>query len=83
MGIKEKLAKGFDLPSEVAGGYKVTITSGLVEIENYKGIMEYSEGFVKVKMGERTAAMEGEKLEILEMTDDNIQIKGIIKKIEF
>jgi len=83
MKFKEKLAQKLDLPSEVMGSYKITIINNIIEIENFKGILEYKEGFIKLKIGEKIASLSGETLEILEMTDEAIQIKGIIKNIRF
>ena len=81
MKFKEKLSRNFELPSEVMGNYKVTISPGSVEIENFKGILEYDENSIRLKIGETIATLSGEKLEILEMTDDVIQIKGKLKHI--
>ena len=82
--LKEKIAHTLDLPTEVAvGSYKITISPNLIEIENYMGIMEYEDGFLKIKLDNKIICIDGKNLEILEMTDDNIQIKGAISKICF
>ena len=81
MKLKEKIAKNFDLPSEIMGSYKITIINNMIEIENFKGILEYDESLIRLKIGETIANLSGEKLEILEMTDEVIQIKGTLKKI--
>ena len=81
MPFNEKLARNFELPIEALGSYKITIINNMIEIENFKGILEYQENFIKLKIGETIASLSGEKIEILEMTDEVIQIKGTLKKI--
>ena len=79
--LKEKISRNFDLPSEVMGSYKITIINNMIEIENFKGILEYDENKIRLKIGETIATLTGSPLEILEMTDDVIQIKGTLQKI--
>ena len=81
--LKEKIAHGLDLPLEVSGSYKILITPNHIEIENYMGIMDYEDGFLKIKLGEKIVSIDGKALEIQEMTDDNIQIKGSIQHLAF
>jgi len=83
MKLKEKIARGLDLPLEVSGTYKITITPNHIEIENYMGIMEYEDDFLKIKLDDKIVNIDGKKLEILEMTDDNIQIRGNLATIKF
>ena len=79
--LKEKLSRNLDIPTEAMGNYKAIITNNMVEIENFKGILEYDEGFIKLKIGDSIATLSGQTLEILEMTDETIQIRGHLQKI--
>ena len=83
MKLKEKITRSLDLPMEVSGTYKITVRPGHIEIENFMGIMDYEDGFLKIKLGDKIVNIDGENLEILEMTDDNIQIKGLLATIKF
>ena len=83
MKLQDKITRSLDLPSEISGAYKIIITPNHIEIENYMGIIEYENDFLKINLDDKVVNIDGNKLEILEMTDDNIQIKGEIKNICF
>ena len=53
-----------------------------VNIENYKGILQYSEDQVRIKTAGKTVKIVGEKLVICVITDEDIQVKGVVKNVE-
>ena len=62
---------------------KITIISfDEILIENYKGILEYEEFFIKVDTEIGTININGYKLTLEQITDEDIGIKGTIKSIE-
>ena len=62
---------------------KITIISfDEILIENYKGILEYEEFFIKIDTEIGTVNINGFKLTLEQITEDDIGIKGTIKSIE-
>ena len=50
-------------------------------IENYKGIMEYEEFFVRINTYKGIININGFKLRLEQLTDEAICIKGVIEDI--
>lgn len=84
-GKLKKISEILDMPREINGvDTKVTIISfEEILIENYKGIMEYEEIFIKVNTEMGTININGFNLELEEMTEDDILVKGVINSIDF
>ena len=62
---------------------KITIISfDEILIENYKGILEYEEFFIKIDTEIGTVNINGFKLTLEQITEDDIGIKGTIKSID-
>lgn len=59
------------------------IGSEEVTIENYKGIIEYSDKFIKIKAKSENICISGSELELVCMTDEILNIQGNIDKICF
>lgn len=51
-------------------------------IENYKGILDYEEFLVRASTSIGIISISGFKLELNQLTDEAISIKGIIERIE-
>lgn len=84
MNRKRKLNQILDMPRELDNKEaKITIISfDQILIENYKGILEYEEFFVKVDTEIGVVNINGYKLTLEQITEDDIEIKGIIKSLE-
>jgi sporulation protein YqfC len=54
-----------------------------VLIENYKGILEYSDSVIKINASRFVVTILGRQLEIKSMAQDGIYIAGYISSIEF
>ncbi len=80
----EKLNKILDIPRELDKKQtKVTIMSfDEIMIENYKGIMEYEEFFVKINTEIGVININGFNLNLEQMTNDDILVKGVINSID-
>ncbi len=84
MNRKRKLNQILDMPRELDNKEaKITIISfDQILIENYKGILEYEEFFVKIDTEIGIVNINGYKLTLEQITEDDIEIKGTIKSIE-
>ena len=79
-----RLNEMLDMPKEVVSNVpKLTIT-GFQEmlVENYKGILEYEDFFVRVNTYIGIMNINGFNLILEHMNDENIIIKGKIESIE-
>ena len=83
--IRERVTDALDLPKEVSQNLSHLSVIGEKElfIENYKGVLEYTPETVRVKTHGRTLSVTGRDLEIRTITDDDLQVAGVINTIEF
>ncbi len=83
--LSQRLNDMFDMPSDVIlDTPKVTATSdNNIVIENYRGILEYSEKCIKVKTKEKIIGVFGLRLVICLITDNYIMIEGIIEAVRW
>ncbi len=80
-----KLNQILEMPREIDNKEsKITILSfDEMLIENYKGILEYEEFYVKIHTEIGTINVNGYKLKLEQITKDDIAIKGIINSVDF
>ena len=79
-----KIDKFLEMPKEVCSNLpKLTIT-GFEEIiiENYKGILEYEDFFVRINTHIGIININGFNLKLETMTNDDIRVTGKIESIE-
>ncbi len=78
-----KLGTKLGIPAEIALDESriVAIGHNQVRVENHKGIIEYSETCVRLRVVGGCLRMEGEQLIIDEYNSERICISGIIKQI--
>lgn len=83
--VKSRLDKVLEVPDEVALRVpKLTILKfEEVLIENYKGILEYQDFFVRIQTYMGIININGFKLTLEEMTTDDLIVKGKIESIDF
>lgn len=79
---RERLGAILDMPLDMIKDCSrmTVIGNESVLLENYKGIIEYEENVIRLS---NNINVFGSKLNIEEITDDDILITGIIKNIEF
>jgi sporulation protein YqfC len=84
-GVKEILAEMLELPKEsVLNIPKLTIAGNKdMIIENYKGLLEFDSGGIRLGTGMGVIKITGSGLLIKEMTSDDIVISGRIHSLEF
>lgn len=80
----KKISQILDIPRELDKKQtKVTIISfDEILIENYKGIMEYEEFFIKINTELGVININGFNLNLEQMTNDDIIVKGVINSID-
>jgi len=79
-----KFDKILELPKEVCSDIpKITIVGfDEIMIENFKGILEYEEFFVRINTHIGIININGYNLSLENMTDDDIKVKGKIESID-
>ena len=80
----KKLNQILDMPREINKvDSKITVVSfDEILIENYRGILEYEEFFIKVQTEIGSININGFSLELEQITEDDILIKGKINSID-
>ena len=76
-----KIDKMLDLPKEIYSNTPKISILGFDEmvIENYKGILEYEEFFVRISTYIGIVNINGYNLKLENMTDDDIKVTGKIE----
>lgn len=80
-----RLDKVLEMPKEISSNEpKITILGfNQMLIENYKGILEYQEFFIRVNTYIGILNINGFNLNLSEMTADDILITGKIESLDF
>lgn len=83
--MKNRINRALEVPAEVHFNVpKVTILNfEEMVIENYKGILEYQDFFIRVKTNIGILNVNGFNLSLEEMTSDDLMIKGKIESLDF
>ena len=81
---KNRMYKMVEIPKEVYSNIPKLSVPGLEEmvIENYKGILEYEEFFVRISTHIGIININGYNLNLETMTNDDIKVTGKIESIE-
>ena len=82
---QNKLERMLEIPKELSSTEpKITIMGfNEVLIENYKGILEYQEFYIRISTYIGIININGFNLNLTEMTSDDIMITGKIENIDF
>ncbi len=85
IGIKEKVTEILELPKEIVLNMpKLTMLgNGDLIVENYKGILEYDEGVIRLNTTSGIIKVIGTNIYIKEITLESIMIFGDIHSLEF
>ena len=83
--VKDRISKALEVPEEVSLRVpKLTILKfEELLIENYKGILEYQDFFVRIQTYIGIININGYQLSLEEMTVDDLLVKGKIESIDF
>ena len=79
------LDKFLELPKEVCSNVPKIIITGFDEmlIENFKGILEYEEFYIRINTYIGIININGYQLKLENMTDDDIRVSGKIESFDF
>lgn len=80
-----RVDKLLEFPKEVYSNEPKIIINGFDEliIENFKGILEYEEFFVRINTYIGIININGYNLNLENMTNDDLKVKGKIESVEF
>ena len=83
--IRERLASAASMPKDVVLGASIVTITGVSEVcvENYRGIIEYTDCLVRLQAREGQMRLTGKRLNIEYSTNDEMKITGRIDSIEF
>ncbi|WP_204217049.1 sporulation protein YqfC [Lachnoclostridium sp. An181] len=83
--LKSKVADMTNMPKDVVLGVPVLTMTGQEElyIENYRGILEYTETFIRVQTKIGNLQVVGQNLRIAYYMNDEMKINGLIKEIKY
>jgi sporulation protein YqfC len=83
--IKKKITAMLDLPKEIVLNLPMVSMIGFEEftLENYKGIVEYTEEKMRISTASGILKLEGKKMCLKQITAENITITGRITKFEY
>ena len=83
--VKENMVETLVLPKDLMYGASIVTITGRREvlIENYKGILEYTEEYIKIQTKNAKLTVYGKRLNIEYYTNEDMKVVGFIKSIEF
>lgn len=85
MRFRRKMGELLDMPVEVTSELPKITMSGFDEvvIENFEGILEYEEFFIRIKTYVGNVIINGFNMKLTQLNSEDIMIKGIISSISF
>lgn len=83
--MKHRLSDSLKLPADLSHGDILISITGLKEvfIENYKGIVEYTDTNILLASKNGQVALAGKRLTITYYTNDEMKIEGTLDSIKF
>lgn len=80
-----RMADAANLPKDVVLGVSILTLTGHYEvnIENYRGILEYTEQLIRINVRSGQIRITGKSLEINYYTTTDMKITGKVEKIEY
>lgn len=82
--IKSRIESFLELPQEIISEVpKITLIGfNQILIENYKGIIEYDENYIRLSTAIGNIIIQGMDLNLNQITTDDIEVKGKIVSLE-
>lgn len=83
--IKKTITSMLELPKEIVFNLPLItiIGSEEINIENYKGVIEYNLERIRINTSCGIIRIEGKKLALKQITAENISVSGSISKLEY
>lgn len=82
--LRRRVAESKGMPKEILLDLPLITIVGSKEmsIENFKGIVEYTDDCIRVNTGAGVLKVQGRKLLLKQITSEIINISGVIKSVE-
>lgn len=81
---KNSFLQRFELPEDLAkDGYFVEVSNTCAMIDGCKSVAEYSDGIIRLNLGNKTVSVVGNDLVIRCFSCNQVTINGYIRVIEF
>lgn len=79
------MVESLELPKDLMYGASIVTIIGRREvlIENYKGILEYTEDYIKIQTKNAKLTVYGKQLSIEYYTNEDMKVVGFVKSIEY
>lgn len=83
--FKNLVSDTVNIPKDVILGVPIVRVIGQEEfyIENYRGILEYTDTLIRVQTKIGQIHLKGKRMEILYYTNDEMKVRGYIEKLEY
>ena len=83
--FRYRMVEASNMPKDVVLGVPIVTIIGEFEvnIENYRGIIEYTDTLIRVKVKQGQIKITGKDLQIDYYTNDDMRITGKTEKIEY
>lgn len=83
--LKSRVSDAANIPKDVILGVPLVRMVGQEElyIENYRGILEYTDTFIRVQTKIGQIHLFGKKLEIIYYTNDEMKVVGHIESLKY
>ena len=85
MGLKNYIADAMSLPKDVVLDLpKISVCGDReVFVENHKGLLEYTQSCIRVRMNDGMVNIFGSDLKIVVLETDRMVIDGVFERIEY
>jgi len=83
--IREQVIEQLELPKDLLMGEAIVTITGRREllIENYKGILNYEDSFIKIQAKNCRIMITGRKLSIDYYTNEEMKISGFFEQVQY
>ena len=83
--LKNRMAEAANMPKDVVLGVPIVTLTGQIEVsvENYRGIIEYTEVLIRIKTKHGQIKITGKNLQIAFYTHDEMKITGRVEAVEY
>ena len=83
--IREQVIEQLELPKDFLLGEAIVTVTGRREllIENYKGILNYEDSFIKIQAKNCRIVITGRKLSIDYYTNEEMKISGFFEQVQY
>ena len=83
--FRHRMAEAASMPKDVVLGVPIVTLTGQIEVdvENYRGIIEYTDVLIRIKSKNGQIKIIGKNLEIAYYTNDEMKITGRVEKVEY